>query len=74
MDVNSKAEMSFWDHLDALRGVLLRSAGLVLVLALLLFILKDWFFDIVVLAPTQPTFPVYRLFGMTPEISLINYD
>lgn len=74
MDGDSKAEMSFWDHLDALRGVLLRSAGLVLVLALLLFILKDWFFDIVVLAPTQPTFPVYRLFGMTPEISLINYD
>ena len=74
MDVDSKAEMSFWDHLDALRGVLLRSAGLVLVLALLLFVLKDWFFDIVVLAPTQPTFPVYRLFGMTPEVSLINYD
>mgnify|MGYP000302080075 CR=1 FL=1 len=46
MDVDSKAEMSFWDHLDALRGVLLRSAGLVLVLALLLFVLKDWFFDI----------------------------
>ena len=35
MDGDSKAEMSFWDHLDALRGVLLRSAGLVLVLALL---------------------------------------
>lgn len=70
----SQTEMSFWDHLDALRGVLLRSAGLVLVLALVLFVLKDYFFDVVVLSPTKPSFPVYRIFGMTPDISLINYD
>lgn len=70
----SQTEMSFWDHLDALRGVLLRSAGLVLVLALVLFVLKDYFFDVVVLSPTKPSFPVYRFFGMTPDISLINYD
>lgn len=74
MAKESQTEMSFWDHLDALRGVLLRSAGLVLVLALILFVLKDYFFDIVVLAPTQPTFPMYRIFGMHPDISLINYD
>lgn len=66
--------MSFWDHLDALRGTLLRSAGVVLVIALVLFILKDYFFDVVVLAPTQPDFFVYRLFGMSPKISLVNYD
>ena len=71
---DSQEEMSFWDHLDALRGTLLRSAGLVLALAVILFVLKDYFFDIVVLAPTRPTFPMYRLFGMNPEISLINYD
>lgn len=66
--------MSFWDHLDALRGTLLRSAGVVLVIALVLFIIKDYFFDIVVLAPTQPDFFIYRLFGMSPKISLVNYD
>lgn len=70
----SQTEMSFWDHLDALRGVLLRSAGLVLVLAIVLFVLKDYFFDVVVLSPTKPSFPIYKLFGMTPDISLINYD
>ena len=74
MAEKSQTEMSFWDHLDALRGVLLRSAGLVLVLALVLFVLKDYFFDVVVLSPTKPSFPIYRLFGMTPDISLINYD
>ena len=71
---DSQEEMSFWDHLDALRGTLLRSAGLVLAFAVILFVLKDYFFDIVVLAPTRPTFLMYRLFGMNPEISLINYD
>lgn len=74
MAEKSQTEMSFWDHLDALRGVLLRSAGLVLVLALILFVLKDYFFDVVVLSPTKPSFPIYRLFGMTPDISLVNYD
>ena len=68
------SEMSFWDHLDALRGTLLRSAGVVLVIAMVLFIVKDYFFDIVVLAPTQPDFFVYKLFGMSPKISLVNYD
>ncbi len=73
-DGSNSSEMSFWDHLDALRGTLLRSAGVVLVIALVLFILKDYFFDVVVLAPTQPDFFVYRLFGMSPKISLVNYD
>lgn len=68
------SEMSFWDHLDALRGTLLRSAGVVLLIALVLFIVKDYFFDIVVLAPTQPDFFIYKLFGMSPKISLVNYD
>lgn len=67
-------EMSFWDHLDALRGTLLRSAAVVLVLAVILFVLKDYFFDIVILAPTQPGFPMYRIFGMSPQISLVNYE
>ncbi len=74
MAKNSQAEMSFWDHLEALRGTLFRSATLVLILTVILFVIKDYFFDIVVLAPTQPSFPMYRIFGMKPEISLINYD
>lgn len=74
MAKDSQAEMSFWDHLEALRGTLFRSAGVVFVLTVILFVLKDYFFDIVVLAPTQPSFPMYRIFGMNPEISLINYD
>ena len=74
MAKDSQSEMSFWDHLDALRGTLLRSASLVLVITVILFVLKDYFFDIVVLAPTQPSFPMYRIFGMHPDISLINYD
>ena len=31
--------MSFWDHLDVLRGVLLRAAALLMVLAVVLFLI-----------------------------------
>ncbi len=53
----------FWDHVDALRGVLLRCALTVALLAGALFAVMPWIFDNVILAPCRPDFPLYRWLG-----------
>jgi len=60
--------MSFWDHLDVLRGVLLRSIVAIVVLAVVAFCFKDPLFA-VVLAPCKADFVSYRLLGL-PSFSL----
>lgn len=51
--------MSFWDHLDVLRGVLLRVGVVVVVIAVVAFCFKDLLFR-VVLAPSREDFVLYR--------------
>lgn len=64
--------MTFWDHLDELRGVLLRSALLATVFAVAAFCLKDALFAFL-LAPTHGDFVTYRLLeGNTFQLHLIN--
>jgi sec-independent protein translocase protein TatC len=53
---------TFWDHLDVLRGVIIRSLLAVVVLAIVAFSLKEWLFQ-VVLAPRSSDFISYRLIG-----------
>lgn len=71
--------MTFWDHLDELRAVLLRSAAVVLVAAVVAFIFKDILFSIV-LAPGHNTFATYRWLGSiaslggAPEIDTFSVD
>ena len=43
-------EMSFWDHLEALRGVIFRSLGAVVVLAVVFFVFMTDIFDSIILA------------------------
>ena len=66
--------MTFWEHFDALRGVLLRMAAIVLVLGVGSFCAMPWLFDNVILAPCKNDFPFYRLIdaivGSDPEFSL----
>ena len=38
-------EMSFWGHLDVLRGILFKIAAVVIVLGIGAFIIMPWFFD-----------------------------
>lgn len=57
----SAAQETFWDHLDALRGVLIRIAVTMAVLAVAAFCAMPRIFDAVVLAPCRPDFPFYRL-------------
>ena len=64
--------MTFWDHLDELRGVIIRALLVTTVAAAVAFCLKEPLFDIV-LAPRSGDFITYRLMGVEPfEISLMN--
>lgn len=64
--------MTFWDHLDELRGVLIRMLVVAAVGAVVAFCLKDELFAIV-LAPRSSDFITYRLMGVEPfSIHLMN--
>ena len=64
--------MTFWDHLDELRGSLFRMLAAVAVTAVICFSLKDLLFE-VILAPTKSDFVTYRLLGAEPfTMQLIN--
>lgn len=60
------SDMSFWDHLDQLRGVLIKAGAVILVFAVAMFIAMPWLFDNVILAPCRPSFPLYHLFDFIP--------
>jgi sec-independent protein translocase protein TatC len=68
----SDGAMTFWDHLDELRGVIIKALLVTAVAATVAFCLKEPLFDIV-LAPRSSDFITYRLMGVEPfEISLMN--
>ena len=56
---------TFWDHLDELRGCILRSLAVVVAMGCVAFCLKDVLFT-VVLAPREAGFISYRLLGVEP--------
>jgi sec-independent protein translocase protein TatC len=55
-----KADMSFLQHLEALRWHVVRSAVAILVFAVAAFVNKKLIFDQIILAPKNPNFPTYR--------------
>jgi sec-independent protein translocase protein TatC len=57
--------MTFWDHLDELRTVIIRSLIVIGIMAVIAFCLKDWLFAIV-LAPSSSDFIIYRWMGIPP--------
>ncbi|KAF0199722.1 MAG: sec-independent protein translocase protein TatC [Bacteroidetes bacterium] len=57
-------EMSFWDHLDALRGHLFRSAIAIVVMAIVAFLNREIIFDEVILAPKNADFITNRVLCM----------
>jgi len=54
-----KAEMSFIDHLEALRWHIVRSGLVWLAAAIVLFINVDWIFDHIIFAPAESDFITY---------------
>ena len=69
-----KAKMSFWDHLDELRGTLFRSILYLCICTVPGLVFKDFLFDKIILAPTEPGFCVYRLLGWDFSMKLINVE
>ena len=57
----SEAEMSFVDHLEALRWHIIRAVLFVLVAAIVFFVFIDFLFDRVIMGPTRNDFisPIY---------------
>ena len=53
-------EMSFWEHVEDLRKVILRSVGAIILLAIVFFALMPHIFDSVILAPCHSDFVLYR--------------
>lgn len=60
--------LSFWDHLDELRGVLVRVVGITVLFGVVAFFFKDFLFELV-LAPTKSDFITYRLFAKLAHYS-----
>ena len=65
--------MSFWDHLDVLRGTLFRSIVAVVLVSVVFLAMPERLFK-AVLWPTTPDFVLYKWLGLDFEMSLINIE
>ena len=72
--LDESKDMSFWDHLEALRQGLFRILIALVVLFVVLFFFKDFLFDKLILAPTRNDFFFYRWFGMATGLQLVNIE
>jgi sec-independent protein translocase protein TatC len=55
-------EMSFLDHLEELRWLLVRSTVAILIFATFTFFVSDYIFDVIIFGPKSPDFITYRFF------------
>ena len=70
--MSDTSSMTFWDHLDELRGMIVRVLVVAIIGASIAFCFKDELFAIV-LAPRSSDFITYRLMGVEPfSIHLMN--
>lgn len=67
------SEMTFWDHLEELRGTLFRSILALCLFAVLGFIFKKQLFWLIFL-PASPDFFIYRFLGWTFNLEMINVE
>lgn len=67
-------EMSFWDHLEVLRGTIVRSALSILLFAVIVFCFKDFVFGKLVFGPISDDFFLYRWMGVPLNVELINVN
>ena len=62
MDKKENKEMSFLDHLEELRWLLVRSTVAILIFATFTFFVSDYIFDVIIFGPKSPDFITYRFF------------
>lgn len=68
------SEMSFWDHLDALRGTLIHMCVILAACFCIAFYFTPMLFNKVILAPCSHTFFIYHLFPQKNDVKLININ
>jgi len=59
---DEEKEMTFWEHLDELRGTLWKILAAILITSIAAFAFKEILFDEIILAPKSNTFITYRAF------------
>jgi len=59
---DENSEMSFIDHLEVLRGTIVRSLISIVIAFVVLFIYRDWIMDNVIMGPLSPDFITYSYF------------
>ena len=59
---DENSEMSFIDHLEVLRGTIVRSLISIVIAFVVLFIYRDWIMDNVIMGPLSPDFITYIAF------------
>ena len=67
-------EMTFWDHLEELRGSLFRMLAVFAVAVVALFFFKEFLFDNIILAPSKSDFFLYQLLGADFSMTLVNIE
>ena len=72
--LDESKNMSFWDHLEALRQGLFRVILALLGAFVVLFFFKEFLFDKLILAPTRTDFFFYKWFGMKTGLQLVNIE
>jgi sec-independent protein translocase protein TatC len=55
-------EMSFLDHLEELRWLLVRSTIAIIIMACITYFISDYLFDVIIFGPTRPSFFTYTFF------------
>lgn len=72
--LDESKDMSFWDHLEALRQGLFHIVAALVAAFITLFFFKGFLFDGLILAPTRSDFFFYRWFGMETGLQLVNIE
>ena len=62
MAIKENKEMSFMDHLEALRWLLVRSTLVVIGIACACYFIDDFIFNTIIFGPKSPSFITYRFF------------
>lgn len=62
MEKKTLGEMSFLDHLEELRWLLVRSTIAIIIMAIVTYFISDYLFETIIFGPTRPSFFTYVYF------------
>ena len=66
-DLPNEKHMGFLDHLEELRSRLFKSVLAIFITSTILFVKKDWVFDMILFGPRNPNFISFRMWCKLSE-------